>query len=417
MAVVDADSPEAAFKSAVNIAPHSGVIALPPGVNGSTVTDPGITSSSGTSRSDETKLGSDIKDKMDPGYIGPTNNTSYLDDFQKQLDSTFNAGNSSINGSYDTQRTQLEGQQKNEVGQESSLLARVGGYLGDSGSGAGVMLNLAQSHRNEIASLESKRQSALQDARKAYTDQSYDLAKAKMGEADKYEAAATDAKQKFFDQVSKSTQESSIMSLIKQGITDPAKLYDYLNFKQDGSPSSPDGVPGVSIDTINAVLGKYNPGGTGAFKLDNEDIGKLLGAGFSRQDIASVLDYVNTKGYTDELRQSLTATERAVLDTVFNGKSPATGIGNTITISEAKQLGLPVALIGRGEQQILADLSNSTAPDWYIQYLQGQKRQNLTDETILSEWDSFRNGILGNKVSSSSSSSASGSSGFDYSSY
>jgi hypothetical protein len=104
-----------------------------------------------------------------------------------------------INASFDTKKTQTEQAQKGEKGTFTSTLARIGGYLGDSASATGAIVNLNQTHQFQLSDLEAKRQGALQEARNAITDKQFALARLKTEEAKDYAKAISDSKQKFFE--------------------------------------------------------------------------------------------------------------------------------------------------------------------------------------------------------------------------
>lgn len=182
-----------AFASIKDRAPTSGLIRLGAAEGGS-----GITASSGTQRQEEKKMGSEMTRLSAPEYSTPAKNLKYLDDFQKELTRMAGEEANSINERFDTQREDTEKKQKSEVGSTSASIARMGGYLGDSGSGTGVMLSLEQDHRAEILELESKRSQALLEARKLYAQKRFDVAKEKVQEAQEYEQEMYDRQQDFF---------------------------------------------------------------------------------------------------------------------------------------------------------------------------------------------------------------------------
>lgn len=413
--LVDITAPNASAAIATpGLDSHSGVITTPPGVNGTSVADQlaaaktqalsiqaklkaidgtgsnGVTSSSGTSRDTENDLGTKITTASAPTYQGPTNNTSYLDTFSKMYSDLYNNDIDSINTSSDSDEAATAAAQNKETGTVSTQVARLGGYLGDSGSGLGVLTNLATSHRAEIASLESKRQAALQAARDGYAKQAFGLAQAKMEEADKYEQEAYDRQQTFFTQSQKIINQQAIAKAIKGGAKTTQEISDALGGN-------------VSVDDINSYVKGVTPDNSGDFKFTTADTTKLLGSGLSQKDISGVIDYVNANGYDDKLRSTLTPSERTMLDSVFLPKAPATGtgVGGALSIAEAKSLGLPTSLIGRNQQQVISDLNSSTPPSWYQEYVtSGWADPNaaVNPEGLAKEWQAFRQSILSENV-------------------
>ena len=113
-----------------------------------------------------------------------------------------------INAAFDVAGTDLKGKQANETGSTTAGIARMGGYLGGSGSGTGVMLNLAKSHQSEVTALEAKRQTAIQEANNAITDKQFDLARQKVKESKDLEQQIYDRNKDFWDQQLKLNQEN-----------------------------------------------------------------------------------------------------------------------------------------------------------------------------------------------------------------
>lgn len=201
---INANSPEEATASAADRAPTSGVALYTP------TADEDVTSSSGDSRADETKLGTEIKTLSAPEYDAPTKfqNSSYIKDMEDSIRQNLSLSEKMINADFDEIKATTQAEQKGEVGQTSAMLARVGGYLGNSGSGNGVVLSLAASHRAELLSLEAKRQKALSEARIAYQDKRFDVAELKLNEAKDYEQEVYDRQQDFFNNTIKATSET-----------------------------------------------------------------------------------------------------------------------------------------------------------------------------------------------------------------
>lgn len=200
---IEAPDAETAIASAKDRAPTSGVIDYrEPSADA-------VTSSSGDSRKEEQDLGTKIKTVSAPSYNSPSNfaNSSYIREMEQSLRQTLSLQENQIDSDFDEVKRGTEASQKGEVGTTSAMLARVGGYLGNSGSGNAVVLNLAASHRAELLSIESKRQAALSEARIAYQDKKYDIAKLKLDEAKSYESEVYKRQQDFFDNTIKALGE------------------------------------------------------------------------------------------------------------------------------------------------------------------------------------------------------------------
>lgn len=359
----------------------------------------GITGSSGNAIQEESDLGTRISNLSAPTYSNPANNSSYLTDYKSWLDTMEPQIESGIESDYQTQKADLQNKQDNETGSTQGAIMRAGGYLGVSGSGSGVLNNLAVSHRAEMAKLDAARQDALMKAKSAYMDKNFTVAKALADQADELEKTMYSRQQDFFDNTIKTLDEqraagtsiqtqNKIQTAIDAGSTDAESIFKALK----GS---------VSIEDISGFLKSATPAqDTSAFKYTTSDIAKLLGTGLSTKDIATVQQYVNEHGYTDDFRSKLTPQERAVMDSIYYPKAPANGVGGTLTISEARQLGLPTSLIGRSQAQVFQDLQGDVPPPWYVEYAQNKMRANIIPAKLAELWQEFRSNILNTFVPS-----------------
>lgn len=194
---VSAFSEEEARALATDIDPKSGFMLIDP-VYASQKQN-GITSSSTNARTEESRLGKAITTLSSPGYSTPARSTKYIDDYDKSLTQLLSASERDINASADETKRTTEAAQAEDMGAASAKLARMGGYLGDSASGTGALLKLSAGHRAELSSLESKRMSALTNARTAFAEKRFDAAKAKVAEAKYYDEELYKRQQDFFD--------------------------------------------------------------------------------------------------------------------------------------------------------------------------------------------------------------------------
>lgn len=113
-----------------------------------------------------------------------------------------------ISGQFDQAEAGLKTTQKSETGTTGAMLARSGGYLGNTGSGTGVLLNLAATHKSEIATLQAKRADAIQQANNAITDKQFALAQLKVKEVKDIEQTIHDRKNEFFNNSLKAVTEA-----------------------------------------------------------------------------------------------------------------------------------------------------------------------------------------------------------------
>lgn len=81
---------------------------------------------------------------------------------------------------------------------------------------------------------------------------------------------------------------------------------------------------------------------------------------------------------------------------------------NTLTIAEAQKLGLPISLAGKTEQQVIADLSSSSIPRWFTDYINSllatdpnRRGDVISPQEAQGRWDEFRTQLLNKKSLSS----------------
>jgi hypothetical protein len=173
-----------------------------------------------------------------------------------------------INAGFDAERVKTERAQTNETGSTTATLARIGGYLGGTASHTGALLNLAQTHRDEIASLEGKRQAAINQANMAITDKQFALARAKVQEVKDVEAEIYKRKQDFFDNSIKLQQENRNQDEARRNqIKDDLEMLSLLDPKEITQDKK------TQIDSFYGVPGftdKYLAATSAAAKAENE---------------------------------------------------------------------------------------------------------------------------------------------------
>lgn len=266
----------------------------------------------------------------------PVLDTKYIDDELTALEARRQSEIANINSTFDSLRVTQEGQQKSETGTTSAALARAGGYLGNSGSGTGVLLNLAQSHRAEVQSLEAKRQQAINEAQAAFQDKQFALVRQKVDLAREYQKEMKNRQIEYFDLVRQETDrqktlqeaqsqiereqqvDNAIYTAIQSGLTDGTDIYGALQGQ-------------ATPDEISKFISKLKPKtvASDAFKPSNTQTALLLGAGMGQEDIQALTDTINAIGYTDEVKAQLSAYQRRVMDSIFTMKPEnAKGVGN-----------------------------------------------------------------------------------------
>jgi len=273
----------------------------------------GVVADNGTARADEKTLGDRIRNEV----MNPTLDLKYLDEYEARLNERRVAEEKNINTNFDNLKVSTERQQQGEVGSTSSALARAGGYLGVSGSGTGVLLNLANTHRAEMSQIEAKRQDALAAARSAYEDKQFAIAQKRYDEAKAFKDQSFTRQKEYFDTVKKTMDDikkterakevnNLIYGAINEGKTDPTDIFGAL----DGQ---------VTPEEVDGFFKKLKPKTKDAdiFKPTNTQAALMLGAGFSSKDVTDLTSEINSGGYTDDIKKRLTATQRRVMDSIL----------------------------------------------------------------------------------------------------
>lgn len=290
------------------------------GVPQPTVYNGGITADNGTALADEAATANFIKTSV----TRPAQDLSYIDNYMAALEKRRAESEKSINESFDVARGGLSEQQRRETGSTSAGIARAGGYLGFSGSAQGVLINLGEQHKAEMQGLEAKRQAALNEARVAYEDKQFAAAKMRVEEVRQYEQESYERQQKYFETLKTETEK------IKKDEADQLIYAQIFDEFQNGAQTELDIFERLkgkaSPEQISTFFTKLKPktvsGDT--FTLSNQNMAHLLGSGMGKDDVQALSDYINTNGYTDELKATLTPYQRRVVDSIFTQKPIAT---------------------------------------------------------------------------------------------
>lgn len=122
----------------------------------------------------------------------------FLQDRAKQLDQQYTSDVASIEASFQDTINATKKSQERETATTRTGLQRIGGFLGESASAIGALNNLAETHKAELASLEVKKQQAIQKAREAVNDKQFELARMMAKEAKDVQLEIQDRRDKFF---------------------------------------------------------------------------------------------------------------------------------------------------------------------------------------------------------------------------
>lgn len=318
---------------------------------------------------------------------------NYLAEIQKQydaLEARRASDATSINASFDNAKTKLGGEQTKEKGTFTSTLARIGGYLGESASAQGAMVNLNQQHQFEIGDLEAKRASALSEARNAVDEKQSALAIKKAQEYKDLSKEIQDRKEKFFTQsmalVKEEREKQSEERLRKTAeITDATKIADQTastidEFFKRNPTLTPEQQDQAIIDVAKAK--GIDPSFVAQSLADYRRV-----VASTNPEIVREYEYVVAQGQFEGTLMQYTKLKRDAMRVAKGG-------GNGVfTAEEANRYELPKELVGKTEIEIIDDLNVQKVPAWFkkSQTRAGHLPEGATEKEVQTQWESFRN--------------------------
>ncbi len=92
------------------------------------------------------------------------------------------------------------------------------------------------------------------------------------------------------------------------------------------------------------------------------------------------------------------------------GKAGTGAKGNTLTLTEAVNRGMPPEMVGMSEADAARDLTSSNAPSWFRTKLESGAKQSIPRNILNSKWEEFRGQFVdekGNLIKKTKTSSAS----------
>jgi len=261
---------------------------------------------------------------------------TYLDEEIKNIQAELKNEMEIINSQAKLDAEAMKNTQAGETGQTAVGIANAGGFLGFSGSGTGVMLTLAKSHRTELQSLDARRKQAIFQAQQAARENRFDLVKLKAQELEDIEQETYNREQDYLNRVRVQTEktqakqeraqtETSIFEAIQGGATTVAGIFAQLG----GS---------VDIATISKFLENITPEGREGLKFSATQNAALLGSGMNFDDIAALSEYVGANGYDDTIKGMLTPGQRAAADKIFSTGAIGTGTGANFSPDKRNRL-------------------------------------------------------------------------------
>jgi len=165
-----------------------------------------VTGSSDSARASASATGSEISNLLSR-YQG-TDNSQALRDAGDAYARQIEAERAALTARRDAEVANLEksfadtkvgtekAQNKEFAGRSTGLITS-GGYLGNTESQQGVLQNLRETHRQELSALDTKKESAILQAKNAYDDRDFQLAREKLQQAYSVEKDVAAAKENF----------------------------------------------------------------------------------------------------------------------------------------------------------------------------------------------------------------------------
>lgn len=221
--------------------------------------------------------------RQDPGVI------QMLDLIRQMRQSSDQATQDSVNA-IESRFGQLRQGQETANAQELANVKQALNLGGSSryapASSSGIISAQIATNTQRLADLESQERQLVSEARQAQIANDYKLLETKLGILDGVRKeklkASSDLDQSMQDSIEQSNRDNAIAGLVAQGVTDPAQLLDNLNYDDSGNQ-----IGDFTLKEVSTALGYLKPGASasGSFKFDTKQVGPLLGAGFSMQDI------------------------------------------------------------------------------------------------------------------------------------
>ncbi len=196
----------------------------------------------------------------------------------------------------------------------------------------------------------------------------------------KLQDEATKTQKEIEKKTIQSSRDSAIAGLVDQGITDPATLLNYLNFDDKGNRTGDFTLKEVS-DGLKAIA---PDGDLNKLTGETRNFFILKGHGQLPQNISSLPE-----------EQQLSAYLKSFKSTTKN----TGGVGNTITLSEAKSSGFPLSVVGMSEAEVTKSFYQPTPPDWFAEKYKNEAGLDPEGPEYSAAWEKYRKQITGGSKS------------------
>ena len=141
-----------------------------------------------------------------------------------------------------------------------------------------------------------------------------------------------------------------------------------------------------AIDNTRQFIQQMISTGAIADATDDDLVGMATSLGVNVSLLKNLRKAVKT-GNDLKIQQAWTNLERTQALTEKALKSPS---GNTLTISEAKSLGLPFSLVGRSEAEIANEINSSNPPIWFKDMVEQKLQASVLPVYLIQKWNEFK---------------------------
>lgn len=303
--------------------------------------------------------------------------SSLLSSYITQLGEMGGIDAAGINQEFASARGKLESEQKKETAATSTKLARMGGYLGGTGSQVAYLNSLAESQRMQLQDLDSKRLAALRKAQQASIDRNFQVAQAEIKLANDYEDQIYKLEDDFNTAVRqvKTDDVNSKKAALDRTKTVSEQIAPAVATYLTGNPENDNAIittyasqNGIDPAVLQSAVIEHN-------RKSQKDLPALI------QEYNEVSDRGWFNGTFLEYQQQ-------------RGSSGAPK-SRLLSLKDATKLGLP-QLAGVTEDEIIRSSIDSKGkvlsdpPAWYVDLIQTQSNMNLKPEVIQKSWDELK---------------------------
>lgn len=194
-------------------------------------------------------------------------------------------------------------------------------------SSQGIISAAEQAGITALSNLDAEEQQLIGEVKAAQADKNYELLEKKLStlETVRKEKSATASKlqETIQKQEYQSSRDDAIAGLISQGVTSPIEMLNYLNYDESGKKIGDFTLAEItgSLKGLNDIGGV----GVGGFKLENKQIGQLLGAGLTGDDIKAMQSDLASGASLDDIIGGFDSETQGLVKKAFGIEAPTNG--------------------------------------------------------------------------------------------